>query len=273
MEVKVKKKTWFVIFIIIIGVFSACGKNGGEMKELNQVENAGDRFEMGMWKDVPIIWRALEVKDGNVLAISDEVIGILQYDGLAKEYGERLIESTLPLPPDTNGAGAPDVNKTWADSEIRAWLNDDFLNAAFTDDELSRVVESEIKNAGGEADIDGAADTKDKIFLLSAEEANAYFENDKNRIASLEMTDIDLLYMLRIYEEDMGVPESSIRSKLEEQFLHNKQDWPWWLRSTGSANGTAVMITTEGSIVMEGWSILDFRGGVRPALWIELDSQ
>lgn len=62
-------------------------------------------------------------------------------------------------------------SNVWADSEIRRWLNGEFLDTAFTDDEKAAIYETELPDVG----------TKDKVFLLSIEEAETLYKNDKER--------------------------------------------------------------------------------------------
>ena len=62
-------------------------------------------------------------------------------------------------------------SNVWADSEIRRWLNGEFLDAAFTDDEKAAIYETELPDVG----------TTDKVFLLSHEEAKKLFKDNKAR--------------------------------------------------------------------------------------------
>jgi len=84
--------------------------------------------------------------------------------------------------------------------------------------------------------VSGGNDTTDKIFLLSIDEANAYFTDDSSRIAP----------------NTMGDPA-----------------W-WWLRSPGVAANYAAGINYGGDIAISGSSVSNGGGGVRPALWLNL---
>ena len=70
----------------------------------------------------------------------------------------------------------------WAGSEIREWLNDTFLNAAFSSEE-QKVVLSLPVSTPEHYDRSGGPDTMDQIFLLSEEEATRYFLHDAERQA------------------------------------------------------------------------------------------
>ena len=55
---------------------------------------------------------------------------------------------------------------SWADCTLRAWLNHDFIQAAFTQEEQQRILKTRVENP--------IQDTKDALFLLSSEEAEEY---------------------------------------------------------------------------------------------------
>ena len=74
-------------------------------------------------------WTVLDITDdGRVLLLCDNCIDALPYDS----YGDDV---------------------TWADSEIREWLNDEFIDAAFDSDEeklICSVTRSEERRVGKE---------------------------------------------------------------------------------------------------------------------------
>ena len=70
---------------------------------------------------------------------------------------------------------------TWENSSIRKWLNNDFYEAAFTDEEKAAIVESTLVNK-----IDDENDesyTVDKVFLLSLSEVEKYYGIGKDKHA------------------------------------------------------------------------------------------
>lgn len=67
-------------------------------------------------------------------------------------------------------------NVTWERSTLRKWLNNDFYNDAFSEDQQAKITSSNIENVGN--------DTVDKVFLLSESEAIDYFDSDSDRRAS-----------------------------------------------------------------------------------------
>ena len=92
------------------------------------------------YKWEPIKWRVLEKKDGALFLMS--------------AYGL-----------DTHAYHSVKENVTWETSEIRAWLNQEFYETAFTKEEQEAIREELVKNGGRSGN-----DTTDKIYLLSGEE-------------------------------------------------------------------------------------------------------
>ena len=97
----------------------------------------------------PIKWNILESKDGEALLLNDNIIDIQEYDS-------------------TN-------DNNYAKSSIRNWLNNAFYATAFTLEEQSKIkttiVDNSSKSTGIENNPFVCDSTKDKIFLLSYEEA------------------------------------------------------------------------------------------------------
>lgn len=61
---------------------------------------------------------------------------------------------------------------TWATSSVRTWLNSTFLNTAFSDDEQKLIVTTHLTTSDNtKARTKGGADTEDKVFFLSVDEA------------------------------------------------------------------------------------------------------
>ncbi|MDR1712954.1 MAG: DUF6273 domain-containing protein [Coriobacteriales bacterium] len=81
--------------------------------------------------------------------------------------------------------------------------------------------------------------SEDKVFLLSIDEAKQYFSSDSDRIAKTSDDDAEF--------------------------------W-WWLRSPGRGSYVAAFVDEDGIVFADG-SEVDFSlNGVRPALWLNLES-
>lgn len=132
---------------------------------------------------------------------------------------------------------------TWETCTLRKWLNDDFINSAFTSAQRKMIVSSKLTNADN-ADFKtaGGNATTDKIFLLSLDEIYKFYDDDRN----------------------LG-SDTRIRK------TYAGEDWYWWLRSPGNSSDYAADITRTGAVGMFGSFVYDYAAGVCPAFWINLN--
>jgi len=130
----------------------------------------------------------------------------------------------------------PHAHITWESSSLRAWLNNQFYNS-FSAIDRARIRETYvINNNNPRWGTPGGANTTDRIFLLSIEEAAQYFDNNSARV---------------VPREDGTFSQ-------------------WWLRSPGFIPPNAAFITDVGGILING-NPVDFNNVIRPALWLRLD--
>ena len=128
---------------------------------------------------------------------------------------------------------------TWEKCDLRQYLNGEFYDSTFAADEKKLIAETNVINGDNpEYGTPGGNETTDKIFLLSIDEANNYFADDAARTA------YDL--------------SGTVHS--------------WWLRSPGSDGDRAARVRDGGDAGAGGDSADRGRGGVRPALWLNLQS-
>ncbi|MCR5137752.1 MAG: leucine-rich repeat protein [Oscillospiraceae bacterium] len=121
---------------------------------------------------------------------------------------------------------------TWEQCSLRAWLNGEYYEKPFSEEEKAAILECELRNPDNpKYGTKGGNDTKDRVFLLSIEEAEKYFQDYKDR---------------------------------------GTGSW-WWLRSPGDYGKGAAYVYGGGSINYDGANVYNSRG-VRPALKINLKS-
>ena len=186
----------------------------------------------------PIEWVVLDVRDGKALLMSK----------YALDYKEYNTEST---------------KVTWETCSLRFWLNEVFLQAAFTDKEQSAVSLTEVDNSEAQGfkgqgwkNISGNT-TQDKIFLLSYAEANQYL--GVTREYSPEATVGQTAYCFQ--NDPWG--------ELNILMVDGMPAGDWWLRSPGFDQFNAANVFEDGSLTNSRVSDLLC---VRPVLWINLDS-
>ena len=167
-------------------------------------------------------------------------------------------------------------NKTdWEESDLRKWLNEDFLKAAFSEDEIERVKVSMLKNDDNpKYGTPGGKSTKDRVFCLSIAEAEQYFENDEER--RCQCTEY-----VRHHDKERAILEVRERySKMRYCFREEQKEierirseigigcYRWWLRSLGEADYAVAIVDLDGTLKMDGWCSTCKGVYVRPAIRI-----
>jgi serine/threonine protein kinase len=227
--------------------------------EFPSVESVGQRVEFGTWRGKPITWRVLAIEDDRALVISENILAARQYDDLGVSSSDEINWDT--------------ASTTWAESDIRAWLNGEFLDTAFTAGEQRVIDLSKLSNPDNPAyGTEGGTDTEDKVFLLSIDEVNRYFSDDSDRIANITMAEEDIQYMLRIYKDYLGFDQEDIvnaEDQLRNDYLGQSEAYWWWLRSPGIYGFSAAGVGSGGTVHGGGYYVLG-DDGVRPALWLNL---
>ena len=77
------------------------------------------------------------------------------------------------------------ITSPWETCSLRAWLNGDFISDSFTSAESEAILVSEVSNARDQGcrtfKSEGAADTYDKVYLLSFKELVEYYPTEESR--------------------------------------------------------------------------------------------
>ena len=190
-----------------------------------------------------IEWRVLSKENNRILVISEYALECKPYN----EY-------------DDYNVAYWDMNVTWEYSSLRRWLNKTFLDEAFTEDEQSKILETDNPDEKNpEYDTAPGNATTDKIYLLSISEAEKYFDSDEDRICKSTAYAITHNDYATNSEKDEG------------NVLSN-----WWLRSVGYEQNYAANVNTKGAIYYFGSWRSSFAGNyiyVRPAMWIDISAE
>ena len=138
-------------FAVPSGMAKAADSSELKNPVVSKTETTWDRVVFGSYysevqeKDVPITWRVLNVSGNDAFLISDEILAMKNYNDEAKAV-------------------------TWADSSLRSWLNDDFFNNAFTEEERAAVIQTEIQNNNFDLTQTDYETTNDYVYLPSYQE-------------------------------------------------------------------------------------------------------
>lgn len=199
--------------------------------------NGGDK--------TPIKWRVLQNSGSELFILSEYLLDCKRYHGKSASL---------------TWFDAKDI--TWHDCDLRHWLNHDFYNKAFIDDEKERInVTSCIDNG------EGTAETSDKVFLLGVNEVK-------------KLIDIHGKEFLKALGTEFAKQKQGDNCKLvvynktnEKNYININGEmvgcaW-WWLRTQGNKPsracfiGPGTSIRSYGNVTISGY-------GIRPAIKIKV---
>lgn len=127
-------------------------------------------------------------------------------------------------------SNTPD-NKEWGSSQLRKWLNSDFIDSAFSDEEKQQI-----------SGVNGY-----KISIPSVNDAIGYFSSDDSRSC----------------KPSLYVSENGGRTDI------NTGNCSWWLSSPGKYNDYIADVMYDGSVNYTGTSMLSSSNCVRPMIRIK----
>lgn len=232
----------------------------GEWTESNgmwytDVTNRGNKYrgvrttengETVWFKYELISWTILEKKDGTALVLCDLVIDAMKFDSTDNNY---------------------------ANSDIRAWLNDIFINTAFDELQQSFILETEVDNINSTGYSNPkftCENTNDKIFLLARVDVKnetygfVYDGNVTDTARQKQATEYAKMF-IRANDPDAGT---------EDEYNPDNGAW-WWIR-TPTTHGTEPdrkdvvhRISVAGSLHVSAAATPT--GGVVPVMWISFE--
>ena len=167
---------------------------------------------------------------------------------LAREDDKALLISKYAL--DSKPFNSVNKKAVWENCTLRNWLNETFLNIAFSEEDQKHILISTVAaDANPDFTIDPGEDTEDMVFLLSIREANAYFSSITARQCKPTAFAI---------EQGCDVNEEN-------------GNCSWWLRSPGDRQDYAAGVLSFGSVYNSGKYVTYSNYAVRPAMWISID--
>lgn len=176
----------------------------------------------------PIKWRVLSVDGDDAFLLADQNLDCQPYN-------------------------TDDTAVTWENCSLRNWLNQDFMNAAFTEEEQNSILETEVVNENNPwSNTDGGNNTKDKVYLLSIAEVSekAYgFDCDFYDCSDTREANNTK------YTNDCGA----------------REDGMWWLRSPREGVKDAAEVDKRGSGDDKGYYVVaSTKRAIRPVLHLNL---
>ena len=221
-----------VLALALPGALASCARAPGSDYAS---AHKGDVVTLGTWEQdgdaangpEPLTWIVLDRIDDRLLLLTADVVAARPYHHVPFE----------PI--------------TWADSDLRAWLNTEFLTQALTPAEQELVQPTLLDNpAQSVAGTDGGAPTTDRVMALSETDAVIYLSTDWDRELSGQASASDAVADDALYTDGNGHVD-------------------WWLRSPGGDDYAAQYAA---GVPATAGIACDARLGVRPALWLSLTS-
>jgi len=229
-----KKKTALsVILSVVLMVSLALGAVAASGSAVSLMK-AGDIVQIG-----GLDWRVLDVQDGKALVLSEKVVSKTWY----------YPDTYVPL-------------KTWEESSLRLYLNEEFFDSVFSAEEKERILKTSVANNDNPwYDTTGGNDTEDKVFVLSLEEV-LHYTGSIDELKNVRKA----TYFISDQHNAQRVAETP----------DGDAAW-WWLRTTGAYEylchvnfSHATVVLANGSVSVFGDMVGNEFGGVRPAMWITL---
>lgn len=198
----------------------------GRYEQDNNMQNGPEGIE----------WIVLEVREGKAFLVSRCGLDMIQYHTKNAEI-------------------------TWEECSIRQWLNNDFLNAAFTPEEQAKILLTEVDNSSSQSywNTDGGKNTMDYIFLLSYAEANQYFGVTYGGEDNVKA---------RVKPTAYALARGSGSHGLYRTEDNERAGW-WFLRSRGYYLHSSSNVNCSGALDRVSFDRIG--QAVRPALWLDLN--
>lgn len=134
---------------------------------------------------------------------------------------------------------------TWEYSDLRRWLNNEFINDAFSPEEQEMIITSTVTADENPFVVwDVGNDTQDKVFLLSIMDVYKYFHSPSQRKCN--------------WPNGFAEPHSLACESAS-----------WWLRTSNKSDYYASCVNYDGSIDSNQHLPDEVFVGVRPAIWVK----
>ena len=138
--------------------------------------DTGAKIDIGInyFKFEPIKWKVITETSSSYFAISDRVLDVQKFN--TSSY---IIEDPFNFQQTS-------ISDDYSKSTIREWLNSTFLNSAFSIEEQSRLISTELENNRIGVENDFVYDTAlDKVYLPSYEDLTGYpFDSNESRLGN-----------------------------------------------------------------------------------------
>ena len=248
---KIWNKSLIFFFLTLITLLFACknekttlDKNYDESICIDKIdeyatstENASQEKDDSWFGDFRVINFGKYEQDGNVKNGKEDIKWLIIED----TGSERLMISkdvlyAMPFD-DKVDLDENSFNQNWEKSSLRKWLNEDFFDTAFDEEEKKYVIANVVKNGlvfgvnNNYEPVDIGFDTVDKVYILSKDEIRNYlgFEEDgacENYLAKPSA------YAKNILDEEKQKEDIAVWHKEKEYDAIDDNYAEYWVRSS-----------------------------------------
>ncbi len=202
----------------------------------------------------PIEWVILDENENGTLLLSRYVLDCVPYNTV-------------------------DEDVTWETSGLRNWMNNDFYNAAFDDDEKANINTVTVVNEDNPMfGTPGGNNTSDKVFCLSVSELLEYYDFNSWEDDNWKGFSQKLITPSTKYAVGRGVWTETVTDDVYEDML-SKNNYSadcigmtgsyWWIRTPGNDSSCACFVYDAGSAgAFSKIHVSKEDRGVRPAIYI-----
>ncbi|MBQ6265390.1 MAG: hypothetical protein IJK60_08085 [Clostridia bacterium] len=180
----------------------------------------------------PIFWNVLRAENDGLYIISNRIIDTKSYN----EFSE---------------------DTTWETSSLRAWLNNEFFDTAFSGNEKEKIINITHSNENNpDLGTSGGNSTADNVWILSLSEIvnrNYGFQNTNDADSSKQATGTD-------YAKGLGLTVSNGFST-------------YWQRTPGGSPTLACVVDADGCTRNVYMDVAATQYGVRPVLKLYLEAE
>lgn len=227
---------FIMLIIILIGSVFILTKTKDNTSEEENISfsddiDVGDSLSFGSYEQdddtsngkEPISWIVLDKKDSYMILMTKKCIDCVKFNKSAE-------------------------NTNWESCSLRAWLNEDFYNEAFSEGEKKVILETQLStNNNSDYGTYSGGDTTNMVYILSMNEVSKYLDSKSARKAKPTS-----------YSEESGIWVDSSTGN----------SW-WWLRTSGGNNKYAACVDHTGKISSDGSKVSTSDNGVRPVICVE----
>ncbi|MCR5521688.1 MAG: DUF6273 domain-containing protein [Lachnospiraceae bacterium] len=307
------KTSMILVCVLFAMLFTGCGKQADEDKtddgKTNEATNndttassteddiitdsdtntvVGDYVTFGVYEQdndntnglEPIKWQVMDVSDGKALLVSCYILDNIEYNESEGVYGTGKSESN-----------------PWSRSYVYSWLNKDFAQTAFSEEELKILTDTTDYSVTDEYGV-FKGELIGSVFLPSYDEITKYFGTKTITITNYkdeeeEYTYSDMLlckatpyandarhiacetFTKKTYKElikkGFEYDSSVIENEYSAYWLRDSLSWDSWF----TAEGHALLVEEDGRIELGAASLKNgktCRHGIRPCVWVNLEN-